>query len=149
MSLISHPSSSLRIVKYVHARGGDGFGITRIPFPSKNSSSSSTSSAGVTMGIIYDIVHDFLNRNSASSFCLVFQQDRKTGEVGITLALYMTVQCTVWLEMLERVSLRSEGEETTVRELEWRRERGEEDGDVPGMRDVWESELTLERGGVE
>lgn len=141
MSLTSHPASTLRIIRYVHAMGGDSESIAHIPFPP---------SSGVTMGIVYDIVHDFLEYDSSASFCVAYHHDHETGEVEVSLALYMTISCVLWGSMEEGISLRSEGEEMTVRGLDWQRgRRGEEHKDIPGRRDVWGTDLTAERGGVE
>lgn len=155
--MISHPPSRLRVRRYTEGDGGGAEDIAYIPFDDKS---------GVSMGVIYDIVHSFLVDNPVASFGVAFSKVQIRGsdndeisnqgdEVGVTLHLELTVQCCVDESDDEEANrLRSEGEEATAHGLEWKTKVEWTDEDifddqfVPGLWEEWKSDLNTERGGL-
>lgn len=134
MRLVPHSAPSLRVRSWVHGQDGSSEDVSYMPFPD-----------GVTMGVIYDLVQSFLLHNPVASFAVAFEAKGREDGVGISLYLDMTVQCCVDDDEDEGVVLRSEGEEVSVRDLEWKTDR---ENDVV---DYWHdsgTDLTAEQGGV-
>lgn len=141
MLLIQPVPTSLPIVKYCHSQGGDTAFEARISFEDSQA-------GGVTMGAVYDIAESFLGSNIVSQFGLSILTLGDHTPPEMTLFLILTAQCCV--DATERQDgLRSRGARVLERDLEFKPRQGYDGRRFRyGLELEWNSDLTVEKGGV-
>lgn len=136
MLLVQPTPKTLSVVKWVSGRGGDARVETSIPC-------ADFASGGVTMGVVYDVTESFLGGQRVASFGLAVR-DEGEGAPRITLYLEYTQQCTLGGCSWEK-TVRSKGSEV----LDYRLDYEVKERNRDGLKKTWESDLTVERGGVD